>query len=1559
MSMQPSGTVTFLLTDIEGSTQLWANHPGAMARALKRHDSVLREILENHGGYIFKIEGDAFCAAYTTATAAAAAAVEVQRAITREDWSAFGEGFPAMRIRMALHTGEVQVRDQVYVGAAVKRAARLETAANGGQILLSSATERLLRERLPAEASVRDLGRQRLKDLRYEEHVFQLVAPGMPEVPAELRTGGAVRVENPTGLALPEGAEAIVARLFPASWRVVLLEELAGGFSGSRVFKVQPFRSEDEQAQPAVVKLAPAGLIQQEYDGYLARIRGQLSGIPEIYGRPAFAKGGRTSGLRYSLVGGALFDIESLLRYWGRAELNDLVHVLESRLFVHLDALWRRAESRPMRLKDSYDHLLPANLVLSVSSEDAAADASWPALTPASNFEHDGSPSLGAHVRVSGFIVEEVDLDARELTLDLPTAKTPGGAAWRIRLEQVPDAGRWQVGDVLDPPMAVEVTSTRARRLGDELEQALGPAIDLDAEVLTVRGGPGALVVPNPLLALSALLEEEHRVRVGNVHGDLNLENVLVDPEARTVHLIDFALAREDHVLHDLLRLEASVLTRVLPPILEEAKLPETAAIALLHGVYTAPGDDPDEPALRSVHVGLVALRRAAVDLLGRPGDWREYHTGLIAYLLGASKYRNLGAAAKRTAFWAAASAAELARSSSTGDATALSAAMTTLLERVPVLEAYRRGRIAEWSGPRYELDDRFVALQLLIDQGEEAVQGRWQPKEERYDSLHALLESAEDPALVLLGPPGSGKSTILRELELSIAMEALRGSDQPLTFFLQLNEYRPVQPGGTLPEPGAWLSERWEARHPGLPSMEVLLSEGRVLFLLDALNEMPAQSLSGFRLQVRSWRKWLLELVRSTPGNRVVFSCRSLDYSQPLSTPALRVPQVRIEPMSDAEIERFLRAYMPDRFETVWDELQGSAQLEVLRSPYFLKLLVDQVQLSGELPRGRAGLFTSFVRQALRREIERESLLFEPGQLLTNRDVGRVRGWRWRDAFDLPERGILLPKLASLAHAMQEGSDAGERSQVRADMGSVREMLDSDVDREILAAGEALAILDEDEAASELMYVHQLVQEYFAARVLARRPEPDLVQTAWHSDEIVPTLSESLEELALSEPFPTLPQSGWEETTLLAAAMTEDPLAFLRGLMRSNLALAGRAAAQPEMKERLTHATLHDLRSALVERSCDPSADLRYRIECSRRAGELGDPRLGQRRGPYGPFLLGRMVEIPSGSYPIGSDEPTRWNVPGMAERHEGMQHIPEHRVRINAFRIGAHPVTRSEWRYFLEAGGYEDPTWWDTPDAERWRRGELANEGAKANNRLWRDRFRSEPDLIDQLRAEGRIPNDDLVDQWRAWIAMSDDEFEAALDLRWQGSPKQGPAHWEEARFQGANLPVVGVSWYEARAYCRWLSAQTGRRFRLPTEVEWEAAAAGVEGRPYPWGNDLHPLRANYYETRLRGPTPIGVFVDGNTPEGVSDLSGNVNEWTSSLLGTKREPDAVNEYRYPYDPRDGREDEQASALVLRVIRGGAFLDGHTHSFARGALLPTMRGVGSGLRLAADPADG
>ncbi|MCE7939895.1 MAG: hypothetical protein DYG90_15215, partial [Chloroflexi bacterium CFX6] len=492
-------------------------------------------------------------------------------------------------------------------------------------------------------------------------------------------------------------------------------------------------------------------------------------------------------------------------------------------------------------------------------------------------------------------------------------------------------------------------------------------------------------------------------------------------------------------------------------------------------------------------------------------------------------------------------------------------------------LSEYRLGRIAEWSQPRYRLDGRFVDLTLLVDQGEESAGGRWAARQERYDDLGKLLAATTEPAVVVLGPPGSGKSTLLRHLELDVAIAGVRGEAGPhaptpspktaggggrgvgassaITFFIQLNQYKPDRPGDPVPAPADWLSARWAERNPDLPALDALLAEGRMILLLDALNEMPAASDREFRERIGLWKDWLVRLAQSRPGNRVVFSCRTLDYSAPLSTPALRVPQVQIEPLSDAQAEAFLSAYSPVRGADIWAAIAGTPQLETLRSPYFLALLVEQVEAAGEVAGDRAGLFTGFVRHALRREVERDNPLFagvgahDPSPLLATRDMRRIAQWQWRDAYELPERGALVPRLAALAYGMQASEADGEAGQVRVDYDTALALLDHPRDEDIVKAGASIAVLDEDPAADAVLYRHQLIQEYFAARLLAREPRPELVAAPWRAADIRPGVRELIDTLPPAETLPPLPATGWEETAVLAAAMVDDAEGFVRGL--------------------------------------------------------------------------------------------------------------------------------------------------------------------------------------------------------------------------------------------------------------------------------------------------------------------------------------------------------------------------------------------------------------------------
>jgi formylglycine-generating enzyme required for sulfatase activity len=870
-------------------------------------------------------------------------------------------------------------------------------------------------------------------------------------------------------------------------------------------------------------------------------------------------------------------------------------------------------------------------------------------------------------------------------------------------------------------------------------------------------------------------------------------------------------------------------------------------------------------------------------------------------------------------------------------------------------LVEYRLGGIAKWSDPRYALDERFVALSLLVDRGDDCPAGRWARQEQRYTNLQAVLDEAPDPALVLLGPPGCGKSTLLRRLDLDLASDGLCEAGQAVSFFVPLNTYRSEQPGEPPPAPGPWLAAQWSVCFPALPGLEQLLAEGRMVLLLDGLNEMPHRGQADYRELILGWKQYLHEMVQQQKGNRLVFSCRTLDYSAPLSTPALRVPQVQVEPMTDDQVRRFLELYAPSQSEMVWGELAGTPQLDLLRSPYFLHLAVEEVEATGTPAYGRAALFTGFVRRALKRELEADNPLLQPDALLAERDYARVlSARRWRDPHELPERGCLFPKLAALAYGMQATSISGEAAQVRVSYDEALAVIADDRAPDIVRAAEDLGVLDEDRDRDEVLFRHQLLQEYFAARRLARQPNPELVRREWRADRVSPTVDEVIDSLAAADGLPGLPQTGWEETTLLAAAMTSDPAAFVRDVMDANLSLAGRIAARPAVRARLSFDLLDEVRWALVHRSRDAAADLRDRIACAHAVGDLGDPRYERRTGPDGEYLWPPLVEVPGGVYPIGDDERIRWECRRTGDVRFNDSHVPRHQVAIAAFRIGQFAVTNAEWACFMTSGGYRDERWWNTVDANRWQRGEVADEELIANNRQWRRRFRADPVLFDRMVEQGLFQNTATMERLRLWSSLDDEVFEQELDAYWKPRQRTAPAYWHDPRFNQPSLPVVAVTWYEARAYCNWLSAQSGHAIRLPTEVQWEAAARGMEGRRFPWGEAFDRLNANTDETHVRRTTPVGVFPSGDTPLGVADLAGNTYDWTSSLWGERTGAWDEPRHPYPYDAGDGREDAEAPPDCARVVRGGStcYYAADARAVWRENRLPSCADYDRGLRL-------
>jgi formylglycine-generating enzyme required for sulfatase activity len=220
-----------------------------------------------------------------------------------------------------------------------------------------------------------------------------------------------------------------------------------------------------------------------------------------------------------------------------------------------------------------------------------------------------------------------------------------------------------------------------------------------------------------------------------------------------------------------------------------------------------------------------------------------------------------------------------------------------------------------------------------------------------------------------------------------------------------------------------------------------------------------------------------------------------------------------------------------------------------------------------------------------------------------------------------------------------------------------------------------------------------------------------------------------------------------------------------------------------------------------------------------------------------------------------------------------------PQHTVFVSEFAIGKYPITNAEYRLFWEAKGYENKDYW-SDDGWRWRQG--------------------------QLEADLSIYDKEIRKQVEDWLK------------RRPAEKRHQPFFWDDPQWNADNLPVVGVTWYEAEAYGKWLRAMTGERYRLPTEAEWEKAARGPQNSLWPWGDEWESNKCNSEESKFGGTTPVGMYPDGTYPNGPLDMVGNVWEWCADWFDSKiysnREGQKI---RDPLGPDSG---------PARVVRGGSW---------------------------------
>ena len=444
-----------------------------------------------------------------------------------------------------------------------------------------------------------------------------------------------VEIENRIAQPLPDSVYRVLETLFAGYQRLLILSEYGSGLSGSRVFLVRPLRHDGTPELRSVVKIDYRERIEREWHAYQENVRHSLPHAAEMVGEPAYPAGSQWGGLRYPLIGSGAFDIESLSRYYEHASQEELSDVLQNRLFRSLGSLWAHIELKPdLQLQSYYDDLLPYNLVITVETPPAGAPIQ--PLTPDTIGAH--APPAGSYVRLAGFRVVKIFHAEERLSLDVPIGHS---GANRLHLRGVADVDQYLIDQLLPQPVTGRIVETRFDQLQAQVSRIMGDRWQAGAPVTLTSGQ----TLPDPITALPGILNQSFDAYVGRLHGDLNLENVLVELESRNAYLIDFARFRQDHVLRDLLQLEMAVITRLLPRALEARQMPAETIFPFYERLECAvrhPGRVPPPSGLEKPFAMLLTIRNMAAHYLYMAGNWDEYYYGLILYLIGALKLPDL-----------------------------------------------------------------------------------------------------------------------------------------------------------------------------------------------------------------------------------------------------------------------------------------------------------------------------------------------------------------------------------------------------------------------------------------------------------------------------------------------------------------------------------------------------------------------------------------------------------------------------------------------------------------------------------------------------------------------------------------------------------------------------------------------------------------------------------------------------------------------------------------------------------------------------------------------------
>jgi len=819
------------------------------------------------------------------------------------------------------------------------------------------------------------------------------------------------------------------------------------------------------------------------------------------------------------------------------------------------------------------------------------------------------------------------------------------------------------------------------------------------------------------------------------------------------------------------------------------------------------------------------------------------------------------------------------------------------------------------------ELDKGYVPLGLLY-QDETEQKGKLRdaqrlgdPSEAKAIETHKVIQKA--PKLSIIGDAGSGKSALLQWIGLSIAryrlngrrdlsgpqrelIRALRGRRIPVIILLRdYDRYcredkkdceRTPQ---TLRE---YLQEyfvRQRYASLNLPAnffTRLLERDGLIMF--DGMDEVDVRHRPGVRAAI--------EGVMGSGRSQFIVTTRPSAANTTAALPGFQ--SAHIGPVTPEQRGALIDLWCKAVYTTI-DEANGKKR-ELLQqiadprvkemgyTPLMLNIFMLVFYYKKKLPSQRAEMF-EYALQVLLQDLHKDA----PQAL---REWGGLKWQQWRDTLALAAF-IMHDEGASNVQA----SDLIAQPEFWQRFGNDFESAEEKAKEFLRLAASRGGLLREDGNRYDF-YVRRF-REFLAGRYLVTK------------------LEERWEHYLQKH----LPDDGWEESLVLAAGfLAFDNLEKSEKFLRRLVAVGGLPELEAYAKaiggialEDLLKTADEQVRNVFASFQGQAPADMLkamtqtdeagrplLRTPLRRRLGlalaELGDPRLARPlwKRSAAEVLGGYFLPIPAGKFRMGTsnDEAERLKA---QEAESWDDEKPQHEVEVSAFAIGQYPVTNAEYRLFIADPDYGNPDYWPG-EAGLWLNGQT-----------------------DLEKYVAMLSDKELQESYRSW-------------LKNRPPPKRRqPYYWDSPQWNAANQPVVGVTWYEAQAYCLWLTARlraakliaADQRIYLPTEAQWEKAArvhpgqtgslSYVDGRLWPWGDEWDADKCNSTESKFGGATPVGMYPNGASGYGLQDMVGNVWEWTSTVWGKSSE---APDFAYPYRSDDGREDP--NAVALRAVRFGSW---------------------------------